>query len=161
MERGEMGGGCGQSDKERQDYECHPFCPSLSEQPAATTRTLRRFPPFSPLERIPELILHLTPMFLTGRPGQHQPGIIGIFVTFFQNRGFDNVSLGVIAQKSALMSSIQKTGTKKSKDRVAGRDNPESSSAAKAIFRNSAARLGRVLTMLAAREILKDVASSR
>lgn len=32
MERGEMGGGCGQSDKERQDYECHPFCPSLSEQ---------------------------------------------------------------------------------------------------------------------------------
>lgn len=24
MERGEMGGGCGQSDKKRQDYECHP-----------------------------------------------------------------------------------------------------------------------------------------
>lgn len=110
MERGAMGGGCGQSDKERQDYECHPFCPSLSKQPAATTRTLRQFPLFFPLERIPELILHLTPMFLTGRPGHHQPGIIGILVTFFQNRGFDHVSLvplSVIAQKSALMSAIQ------------------------------------------------------
>lgn len=68
MEREKMGGGCGQSDKERQDYECHPFCPSLSEQPAATTRTLRRFPLFFPLERIPQLILHLTPMLLAGRP---------------------------------------------------------------------------------------------
>lgn len=126
-----MGGGCGHSDKERQDYECHPFCPSLSEQPAATTRTLRRFPLFSPLERIPELILHLTPMFLTGRPGQRQPGIIGIFVAFFQNGGFDNVSLGVIAQKSAFCLQYRtKTGTKTSKGRVAGRDDPESPGAA-------------------------------